>query len=927
LSFLDQLNPQQREAVETTEGPVLILAGAGSGKTRVITYRIAYLIEHKGVMPESILAMTFTNKAAAEMGERVEKLVGGLSIAKPVISTFHSFCVRVLRRDIEAMRIPSSVAGQPPIGHTKNFVIYDESDQQAVVKGVMKRLGLDDKQLTPRTVLGRISWAKNHMLDPQELYLQSADPKTERIAHLYEEYRKELRKANALDFDDLLLDAVRLLKSAPQVREYYNRRFQYLLIDEYQDTNRPQYELMRMLAGDRHNVCAVGDEDQSIYSWRGADIRNILEFEQDFPEAKIIRLEQNYRSTQNILQAASSVVANNIRRKGKNLWTARQGGTKIGYYEAPDGENEALFAADHIAKYLRAATERGETPRAAVLYRTNSQSRLFEEAMRRYGLKYKVVGGFSFYERSEIKDLISYLKVIHNPDDSISLLRVINTPTRGIGKGTIDTLESLALETGLSLWGAVGEAIRRQLLPQRAVLSLKTFQQLIEDARAMLAGTLADSLQASVGAGGDSPTQSPQLILRQPPSAVQRGESLQTSGDAEELTGDDATAFDPTEFGNFCFDFGATDSELAASEVDDDVAAGRRHDSRREAGVTQPADASTGRPPVPQIGSTPYEFPTPTVSTADLLKFLIDRTGYIKLLEEEDTPEAFSRIENLRELVNAAMDSRDRAETLDQFLDHAALVADADDYDARAQITLMSLHAAKGLEFPLVFLSGLEEGLFPHSRTMLVPEDIEEERRLCYVGMTRAMDQLILTRAVYRRRYGTDLPEASVPSRFLEEVPAPLLEELGTRRPSTTYVGTGAFARPAGRSPASAQSTHYSYEDEDQSASWHDSLSDGHIRPSAGPKPTALARPYNSIENIAEFFASRGKKFTVPKPKVEEPTGKRGFRPGQKVRHPKYGEGTVYQREGEGEEAKITVQFPRFGLKKLVEKYAQLERA
>ena len=318
-------------------------------------------------------------------------------------------------------------------------------------------------------------------------------------------------------------------------------------------------------------------------------------------------------------------------------------------------------------------------------------------------------------------------------------------------------------------------------------------------------------------------------------------------------------------------------------------------------------------------------FPVPTVSTADILKFLIDRTGYIKLLEEEDTPEAFSRIENLRELVNAAMDSRDRAETLDQFLDHAALVADADDYDERAQITLMSLHAAKGLEFPLVFLSGLEEGLFPHSRTMLVPEDIEEERRLCYVGMTRAMDQLILTRAVYRRRYGTDLPEASVPSRFLEEVPAPLLEELGNRKSSSARVGTGAFARPTGRSAAATESTHYSYEDEDQSASWHSGEAG---RASARPaKPTLPARAYNSIENIAEFFASRGKKFTLPKTPVEEPTGKRGFRPGQKVRHPKYGEGTVYQREGEGEEAKITVQFPRFGLKKLVEKYAQLERA
>ncbi len=911
MSFLDQLNPQQREAVETTEGPVLILAGAGSGKTRVITYRIAYLIEHMGVMPESILAMTFTNKAAAEMGERVEKLVGGLSIAKPVISTFHSFCVRVLRRDIEALQIPSATPGQPAIGHTKKFVIYDESDQQAVVKSVMKRLGLDDKQLTPRTVLSRISWAKNHMLDPQELYLQSADPKTEKIAHLFEEYRKELRKANALDFDDLLLEATRLLKTAAPVREYYNRRFQYLLIDEYQDTNRPQYELMRMLAGSRHNVCAVGDEDQSIYSWRGADIRNILEFEKDFPEAKIIRLEQNYRSTQNILGAASSVVANNIRRKGKNLWTSRQGGTKIGYYEAPDGENEALFAADHIAKYLRdagrAENSGGETPRAAVLYRTNSQSRLFEEAMRRYGLKYKVVGGFSFYERAEIKDLISYLKVIQNPDDSISLLRVINTPTRGIGKGTIDTLEHLALETGLSMWGAVGEAIRRQLLPPRALAALKSFQQLISDAQAMLVGTFVERLQES----SESP-EGMSFISPGRKSGVSEEYGASPGGDDTELadTEDDAAAFDPSEFKNTAFDFGGayTESDAEAAEGSAGVS---------PAVLPEEEAASQPLPGRQDAGAT----------TADVLKFLIDRTGYIKLLEEEDTPEAFSRIENLRELVNAAADSRDRGETLDEFLDHAALIADTDDYDERSQITLMSLHAAKGLEFPLVFLSGLEEGLFPHSRTMLEPDDVEEERRLCYVGMTRAMDQLVLTRAVYRRRYGTDLPEASVPSRFLEEVPAGLIEELGRRRSAggmgTARVGTGTSAGAAVRSSATYDGDgHYSYEDEDQSASWN--------RAGGQPsrqKPTARAKPYNSIENIAEFFASRGKKFSVPKTPVEQPTGKRGFRPGQKVRHPKYGEGTVYQREGEGEEAKITVQFPRFGLKKLVEKYAQLERA
>ena len=879
MSFLDELNPQQREAVETTDGPVLILAGAGSGKTRVITFRIAYLIEKMGVMPESILAVTFTNKAASEMVERVEKLVGGLSIAKPVISTFHSFCVRVLRRDIEALRIPSTVPGQPPIGLTKNFVIYDESDQQQVVKGVMRRLGLDDKQLTPRNVLSRISWAKNHMLDPQEIYLQSADPKTERIAHIFEEYRKELRKANAMDFDDLLLEAMRLLKSVAAVREYYNRRFQYLLVDEYQDTNRPQYELMRLLAGDGHNVCAVGDEDQSIYSWRGADIRNILEFERDFPEAKIVRLEENYRSTQNILEAASAVVANNVRRKGKTLWTARQGGAKIGYYEAPDGENEALFAADTINRYVRQSGENGETARAAVLYRTNSQSRLFEEAMRRYQLKYHVVGGFSFYERAEIKDLISYLKVIQNPDDSVSLLRVINTPVRGIGKTTIETIERLALETGLSMWGAVGEAITRQLLPARALAALKSFRALIEDGRAMLAGTFVERVEETAGvASGEGAAG-----LR---PAGQPGAAVPPQDQDDESN----TDFDP---GNFSFDFAAN------------------------AGTGASSGASADKT-VDEAGEG-FRAPGAAANTAEILKFLIDRTGYIKQLEEEDTPEGYSRIENLRELVNAAMDSRDRGETLDEFLDHAALVSDADQYDEHAQITLMTLHAAKGLEFPLVVLAGMEEGLFPHSRTMLEPDAIEEERRLCYVGMTRAMDTLILSRAVYRRRYGTDMPEASVPSRFLEEVPPQLVEEMGgSRRRPSSAAGLSRAGAPAPHRHR-AESTHYSYEDEDQSAAWNPAR--------VKPKRATPLGNYNSIDNIAEFFASRGKKFNVPKMPSEEPKGRRGFRPGQKVKHPKYGEGTVYQREGDGEDAKITVQFPRFGLKKLVERYAQLEKA
>ena len=553
------------------------------------------------------------------------------------------------------------------------------------------------------------------------------------------------------------------------------------------------------------------------------------------------------------------MVANNIKRKGKNLWTSRQGGTKIGYYEAPDGENEALFAADYMAKYLRETVERGENGRAAVLYRTNSQSRLFEEAMRRYQLKYHVVGGFSFYERAEIKDMISYLKVIHNVDDSIALLRVINTPVRGIGRTTMETVEQIGLESGVSLWGAIGEVIRRQLLPQRALAALKSFRSLIEDGRAMLAGLWRGRPRPRRG--------------RQTGSGVLRLR--------------------------------------------------KRRKIPLSIGMRTTTSHSTLEAPILRFRLRPLMKPALTrarapglaltsgANTAEILKFLIDRTGYIKQLEEEDTPEAYSRIENLRELVNAAMDSRDRGETLDQFLDHAALVSDADAYDERAQITLMTLHAAKGLEFPLVFLCGLEEGLFPHSRTFLQPDDIEEERRLCYVGMTRAMDTLILSRAVYRRRYGTDLPEASVPSRFLEEIPPQLVEELGTSRSAA-----------AGRTRVSVphEQAHYAYEDEDQSANW---AASGHGKTA----PAAYSgRSYNSIENIAEFFASRGKKFSVAKLPVEEPKGRKGFRPGQRVRHPKYGEGTVYQREGEGEEAKITVQFPRFGLKKLVEKYAQLER-
>jgi DNA helicase-2/ATP-dependent DNA helicase PcrA len=855
-SFLEQLNPQQREAVETVHGPVLILAGAGSGKTRVITYRIAHLIENLGVAPDSILAVTFTNKASGEMVERVEKLVGGRALRNPVIATFHSFCVRVLRRDIEALNS----------GVRKDFAIYDEADQQSLVKAAMRRLGIDDKQLKPSAVLSHISHAKNKMLDPQEVYLQSADPKTERVAHIYEIYRKELLKANALDFDDLLLETVRLLKASAEVREKYQRRFEYILVDEYQDTNRPQYELMTLLAGKHHNVCAVGDEDQSIYSWRGADIRNILEFEKDFPEAKIIRLEQNYRSTQVILEAASAVVANNLKRKGKNLWTERQGGAMIGYYEAPDGENEALFVADAIAKYVRESLQNGEEPRAAVLYRTNFQSRLFEEAMRRYQLKYHVVGGFSFYERAEIKDMISYLKLLQNQDDSVALLRCINNPPRGIGKTTMEVLERITLETNSSMWKAVGAAIERKLLPPRATAALEGFKQLIDDARAMLGGSFVEKVSVEV----------------EKPLTAEGTEAL-AEGAEENLD---------FNFGAASVDDAGVETGLAPSQTNED------------------AEAVEG-----------FRAPGAAASVPEVLKFLIDRTRYIKLLEEEDTPEAFSRIENLRELVNAAMDSRDRGETLAEFLDHAALVSDADQYEASQQITLMTLHAAKGLEFPLVFLVGMEEGLFPHSRTFLDPDQLEEERRLCYVGMTRAMNTLMVSRARYRRRFGTDMPEASVPSRFLEEVPPQLLEEVGGASRHSAQARAPVPPRSEYR-----ESRHYSYEDEDQSAAARPAGNGGSGRKSRAAKSYG-GPSYNSIDNIAEFFASRGKKFSRPKVPIPEPTGKKGFKPGQRVVHPKYGEGTVYKREGDGEDAKITVQFPRFGLKKLVEKFAQLEKA
>jgi DNA helicase II / ATP-dependent DNA helicase PcrA len=929
------MNPQQQEGIQAVDGPVLLLAGAGSGKTRVITHRIAYLIQERGVPADSILAVTFTNKAAKEMADRVDKILGHASLAKPMLATFHSFCVRVLRRDIEAMRVNG-------VGLTRTFAIYDETDQQAVVKQALKRLAIDDKSLKPRVALGRISWAKNHMIDPQEYFLASTNPMEEKIAHIFEIYKKELFKANALDFDDLLLETVRLLKSSGETRERYNRRYKYLLIDEYQDTNRPQYELMKLLAGPNGNVCVVGDEDQSIYSWRGADIKNILEFEKDFPETKTIRLEQNYRSTQVILEGAGAVVAQNTQRKGKNLWTAREGGSLIGYYEAPDGENEALFIADRVQRYLREAGGQTDLPRCAVLYRTNSQSRLVEEALRRYQIQYHMVGGFSFYDRAEVKDILSYLKLVQNVHDSVALGRVANSPPRGIGKTTMETLERMALSAGMSTWDAIGQAIEDKLLPQRALMALSGFRRLIEDARAMLGTGFAEKLAGDLAEDGGA-----LLSVDMDENADvsfgfgEESKEVVPAGAEAEDTGAD-TPFD-TSF-NFGFDFGPSEeiSTIAPENAaDSDAAHGIDAVSfnpfapvvlKKSAGTTKERAAEIKM----EEEKPAFRKPGDAATLPELIKFLNDRSGYIRVLEEEATPESFSRIENLKELANAAQDAQERGETLHEFLDHAALVSDADSYSEEARVTLMTLHAAKGLEFPLVFLTGMEEGLFPHSRTLTDPTGLEEERRLCYVGMTRAMDTLVMTRARYRRRYGSDMPESSIASRFLEEVPSRLVEDLGSpaAQPQFSRLGYGgAYATPYprgtrfGKSNLEEGERHYNYEDEDQSGGG------AVVRPSGLPGVnnraayvSKTAAPGQSIDNIASFFAARGQKISRQKLEVEAPTGKTGLKQGSRVRHPKYGEGIVFRREGDGDDAKITVQFQQHGVKKLVEKFAQLER-
>ncbi len=762
MDFLAGLNPRQREAVQHVEGPVLVLAGAGSGKTRVITHRMAHLMAVHRVPGWAILAVTFTNKAAGEMRDRVQTLVGDASEA-PTVATFHSFCVRLLRRD------GAPLANIRP-GFTTRFNIYDDDDQLSIIKTIYRQLGLDEKFMQHRAALSRISHSKSHKQSPDDLARAATDPTIERLAVVYEKYEAKLRESNALDFDDLLLEAVRLLTHDAPTRARYNERYEFVMVDEYQDTNRSQYELMRLLTEQRQNICVVGDEDQSIYGWRGANIRNILDFERDFPGATIIRLEQNYRSTKTILEAANGVVAHNTERIGKSLWTQSDGGEKVTLYEAPDSENEALFIADTIESRLA----RNPKDRVAVLYRTNAQSRQIEEALRRYNRKYVVVGGFSFYQRAEVKDILAYLKFVVMPHDSVSLLRIINVPARGIGRTTVEQIEQYALEHELSTWTALKEMLDQHMFPGRAESALSAFRAMIEE--------LSENVES------------------------------------------------------------------------------------------KPAGAT--------------------------LEAILNRTGYRKMLEEEGTEESRQRLSNIEELQNAALDASERGESIREFLDHAALVSDADSADERATVSLLTMHNAKGLEFPIVFIAGLEEGLFPHSRSLDSEAAMEEERRLCYVGMTRAEKKLYLSWARFRRRFGGGQPEQSIPSRFLKEVPANLLERVRGDQGHVDLYAERYEVRDAAR------------------------------------RNLYTGKTYNSVENIKQFFAERGmpapsgitQQAPAPKPAAPRPPQqKKKVGPGSTIEHAKYGRGTVLRLEGSGDDAKVTVSFPGYGLKKLVAKYAGIK--
>jgi DNA helicase-2/ATP-dependent DNA helicase PcrA len=754
LNLLDELNPEQRLAAETVEGPVLILAGAGTGKTRAITFRMANLIS-QGVPAEAILAVTFTNKAAEEMRTRVSDLLlrSGVPPAQPWLSTFHSLCARLLRREAASAGLP------------RDFAIYDDDDQLAAVKLAMSKLEIDDEDLTPRNILSSISYAKNHGKTPEMMRGEAILEDGRRTADVFRAYEKLLHQSNALDFDDLLLRSVRLLREVPAVREKWQARFQYIHVDEYQDTNRVQYDLLRLLTGPHHNLCVVGDEDQSIYRWRGADVSILLSFSRDFPGARVVKLERNYRSTQNILDAAGAVVANNPERLGKLLTATKGAGRNLRYFEARDAQAEAEFVAGELELIVN--NDSAET--CAVEYRTNFQSRAFEEVFRRRGLRYKLVGGFSFYNRAEVKDALAYVRLAMHPEDDISLLRVLNVPPRGIGKTTLDSLRETARVDGSPLWAAI-EKFVSGATAGRAVTPLRSFQELI--------GKLQETLA--------------------------------------------------------------------------------------------------------------------TKEPAEFLRTVLVESGYMDMLKDRNTPEDVARLENLEELTRAVADSMEAGETFNDFLDAAALVSDADSFEGKPGVTLITLHSTKGLEFDHVFLTGMEDGICPHSRSINEEKGIEEERRLVYVGMTRARKSLTLTRAVYRRVFGNEQQmRASLPSRFLAEIPSELVE---TVRGSMAEIGETRRYEP---------DPEYSYSAEEFTR-----------------RVRGISTP---VVRTPQLRAA-----TATTPSFGRSAMKRGGQGdpmlGRKVRHPEYGVGTVVGVEGEDDDRRVSVSFPGRGTKKFIERYAQLQQ-
>ncbi|HTV58258.1 MAG TPA: UvrD-helicase domain-containing protein [Verrucomicrobiae bacterium] len=741
---LEKLNPRQREAVEAIDGPILVLAGAGTGKTRVITYRVAHLIE-LGVPAHAILAVTFTNKAAGEMKDRITELLrsSGHDASDVWVSTFHSFCARLLRREAAALGLP------------RDFAIYDDDDQTAAVKRALATLSFETEDYPPRSVRAQISYAKNHGITPDQMESEAAEMRNAargEVAKIFRAYEKTLRDAAALDFDDLLLKGVALLRDHAEVRARWNERFEHILVDEFQDTNAAQEELVRLLAGPRKNVCVVGDEDQSIYGWRGARAGNLKRFTEDFPGARVIRLEQNYRSTQSILDAAAAVVENNTNRLGKQIEATVGEGDKLQFQEFPDAIAEARFIGEAISAFVR------EDPdaRVAVLYRTGAQSRPFEEILRGLSIRHRVVGGMSFYGRSEVKAVLAYIRLLLHPEDNVALLRVLNVPPRGIGATTVAALEARAKEGNQTLWDVIRSG--ETTASKRSSGALNGFREMIEGMRASL--------------------------LESPPE--------------------------------------------------------------------------------------------------HLIEGVLNRTGFLDWIEQQDNLEHTSRADNLRELANAMAEASERGETLQDVLDHAALVSDADDYDQNVGVSLMTLHSAKGLEFDAVFLPGLEEGLLPHSRSADSPAEVEEERRLFYVGMTRAKKNLMLSRAIYRRVYGEERLRASLPSRFLREIPADLLQS-----------SPGALADPG-------EARRY---ESDPEFSEYPGYSKRSYGASRGSRSASRANP-----------ATRER--TTSNPLI-----------GTRVRHPKYGMGTITGVEGEGEDRRLTVSFQDYGPKKLIERYANLQPA